>query len=125
MRRWGLAGVVRRAPNVSAELRRGLCVCCAVCAVSWLCVMRVYRKCTRIAMYEDAYTYGVHTDRVYSQRVGGRGGGVGVGGGRERDSVRAIERERERARARQRDLGVVGVLHHAEEVVVDQDLPTV
>jgi hypothetical protein len=104
MRRWGLAGVVRRAPNVSAELRRGLCVCCAVCAVSWRCVMRVYRKCTRIAMYEDAYTYGVHTDRVYSQRVGEEG---------------------ERARARQRDLGVVGVLHHAEEVVVDQDLPTV
>ena len=49
----------------------------------------------------------------------------GWGGGRERDSVRAIERERESARARQRDLGVVGVLHHAEEVVVDQDLPTV
>ena len=56
---------------------------------------------------------------------GEEGEGWVWGGGRERDSVRAIERERERARARQRDLGVVGVLHHAEEVVVDQDLPTV
>ena len=57
-----------------------MCVLRCVCGELTLCdagasevhtfPMRVHRKCTR-AMYEDAYTSAVHTDRVYTHREGG------------------------------------------------------